>query len=43
MIAGDADAAEEYMARHLGHVRSLWAAGQEEGAEERPARRLGTR
>jgi DNA-binding GntR family transcriptional regulator len=26
MLAGDAPAAEECMARHLGHVRSLWAA-----------------
>ncbi|MDJ0344695.1 GntR family transcriptional regulator [Streptomyces sp. H10-C2] len=30
MIAGDAEAAEECMSRHLGHVRSLWAVGQEE-------------
>ncbi|GJF33138.1 GntR family transcriptional regulator [Kitasatospora sp. NE20-6] len=27
MIAGDAEAAEACMARHLGHVRSLWATG----------------
>ncbi|KUH39339.1 MULTISPECIES: GntR family transcriptional regulator [Streptomyces] len=26
MLAGDAPGAEECMARHLGHVRSLWAA-----------------
>lgn len=27
MLAGDADAAQLVMSRHLGHVRSLWAAG----------------
>lgn len=44
MISGDAEAAEACMTRHLGHVRSLWAAGQEEAAaEERPALRLGAR
>ncbi|WP_044366336.1 GntR family transcriptional regulator [Streptomyces natalensis] len=32
MVAGDAEAAERCMARHLGHVRSLWA----EDAERRP-------
>ncbi|GAB7186204.1 GntR family transcriptional regulator [Kitasatospora sp. Ki12] len=43
MIAGDADAAEACMTRHLSHVRSLWA-GQEEAAEpERPALRLRAR
>ncbi|WP_051798206.1 GntR family transcriptional regulator [Streptomyces sp. NRRL S-337] len=36
MVAGDAKAAEKCMARHLGHVRSLWA----QGAQDRiPARR----
>lgn len=36
MVAGNAKAAEKCMARHLGHVRSLWA----ESAQERvPARR----
>ncbi|MEV7179278.1 GntR family transcriptional regulator [Kitasatospora sp. NPDC093679] len=38
MIAGDAEAAEECMSRHLGHVRSLWAAGLEAPAEEEPLR-----
>ncbi|WP_030242862.1 GntR family transcriptional regulator [Streptomyces sp. NRRL S-350] len=43
MIAGDAEAAEACMTRHLSHVRSLWA-GQEEAAEpERPALRLRAR
>ena len=27
MLTGDAEAAESCMARHLGHVRSLWAQG----------------
>ncbi|WP_156724957.1 GntR family transcriptional regulator [Streptomyces apocyni] len=27
MVAGDAEGAEQCMARHLGHVRSLWAEG----------------
>lgn len=44
MVSGDAEAAEVCMARHLGHVRSLWAEGREESAEEeKPARRLGMR
>jgi DNA-binding GntR family transcriptional regulator len=43
MVAGDAEAAEQCMARHLGHVRSLWAAGQAEAAGERPALRFGAR
>ncbi|MFE0460111.1 GntR family transcriptional regulator [Kitasatospora sp. NPDC058965] len=42
MLTGDADAAEACMARHLGHIRSLWAEGREEAAE-RPALRLGMR
>ncbi|MFF4607870.1 FCD domain-containing protein, partial [Streptomyces sp. NPDC001339] len=25
MLAGDAEKAEQCMAKHLGHVRSLWA------------------
>ncbi|WP_369217178.1 GntR family transcriptional regulator [Streptomyces flavofungini] len=29
MLAGDAEAAEQCMARHLGHVRSLWAESDE--------------
>ncbi|CAL9349887.1 GntR family transcriptional regulator [Streptomyces sp. enrichment culture] len=29
MLAGDADAAEECISRHLGHVRSLWAKGEQ--------------
>lgn len=43
MIAGDAEAAEECMARHLGHVRSLWAAGLEAPAEEEEPLRLRAR
>lgn len=46
MISGDAEAAEECMARHLGHVRSLWAVGKEEPAAAKPEpvlkRRLGS-
>ncbi|MEV7923451.1 GntR family transcriptional regulator [Kitasatospora sp. NPDC088779] len=43
MLAGDADAAEACMTRHLSHVRSLWA-GQDEAAEEaRPALKLRAR
>ncbi|MGR8008138.1 GntR family transcriptional regulator [Streptomyces hypolithicus] len=30
MISGNAEGAEACMARHLGHVRSLWAVGQED-------------
>ncbi|MGF1431229.1 GntR family transcriptional regulator [Kitasatospora sp. LaBMicrA B282] len=45
MLTGDADAAEACMARHLGHIRSLWAKGQEESEEEKPSPslRLGSR
>ncbi len=43
MISGDATAAEEFTAQHLGHVRSLWAAGHDSAAEERPSLRLGAR
>ncbi|GGU97353.1 GntR family transcriptional regulator [Kitasatospora herbaricolor] len=43
MISGDADAAEECMSRHLGHVRSLWAEGRADAEEERPALRLRAR
>ncbi|MFC9242521.1 GntR family transcriptional regulator [Streptomyces sp. NPDC057136] len=39
MLAGDAKAAEKCMARHLGHVRSLWARG--EGAEGSGGRHSG--
>lgn len=43
MLAGDAEAAEACMTRHLSHVRSLWA-GQDEAAEEaRPALKLRAR
>ena len=34
MLAGDAEGAEDCMSRHLGHVRSLWAAGLETPEEE---------
>ncbi|MFE2922537.1 GntR family transcriptional regulator [Streptomyces goshikiensis] len=40
MLSGDAEAAEACMARHLGHVRSLWAQGRDEPVG-RPAARLG--
>ncbi|MFF0742225.1 GntR family transcriptional regulator [Streptomyces sp. NPDC004111] len=44
MLAGDAGAAEACMARHLGHVRSLWARARDEPVEQRPtARKLGVR
>ncbi|WP_329499706.1 GntR family transcriptional regulator [Kitasatospora herbaricolor] len=43
MISGDAEAAEECMSRHLGHVRSLWAEGRADAEEERPALRLRAR
>ncbi|MFG2140144.1 GntR family transcriptional regulator [Streptomyces sp. NPDC048650] len=42
MVAGDVRGAEECMTRHLGHVRSLWAEGEESIPAERPVRkRLG--
>ncbi|MCA6095492.1 GntR family transcriptional regulator [Streptomyces sp. SCA3-4] len=34
MLAGDAKGAEKCMARHLGHVRSLWAKGDKEEAPQ---------
>ncbi|MFJ9606658.1 GntR family transcriptional regulator [Kitasatospora sp. NPDC101176] len=43
MIAGDAEAAEACMTRHLSHVRSLWAGQGEPVEEERPALRLRAR
>ena len=44
MISGDAGAAEQHMARHLGHGRPLRAAGREQAAaEEGPAPHPGTR
>lgn len=43
MISGNAEAAEECMAQHLGHIRSLWAAGADTVVEERPALRLRAR
>ncbi|MFI9274214.1 GntR family transcriptional regulator [Kitasatospora sp. NPDC052896] len=42
LLAGDSAAVEACMVRHLGHIRSLWAEGQEEARAERPALRLGT-
>ncbi|KUJ41318.1 GntR family transcriptional regulator [Streptomyces albus subsp. albus] len=43
MLAGDAKGAEKCMARHLGHVRSLWAKGESGRESARgPRRRLGT-
>ncbi|MDI9888143.1 GntR family transcriptional regulator [Streptomyces sp. HNM0645] len=42
MLAGDELAAEECMARHLGHVRSLWArAGEKPVEQPRTKRTLG--
>ncbi|GAA3486116.1 MULTISPECIES: GntR family transcriptional regulator [Streptomyces] len=45
MLTGDAEAAEACMARHLGHVRSLWAQARDEPVEPRQpaARKLGVR
>ncbi|MFG2826738.1 GntR family transcriptional regulator [Streptomyces sp. NPDC048434] len=43
MLTGDAEAAESCMARHLGHVRSLWAQGRDEPLVPRPQRTLGVR
>ncbi|MFJ5926145.1 GntR family transcriptional regulator [Kitasatospora sp. NPDC092948] len=31
LLTGDAKAAEECMTRHLGHIRHLWAAGEQAG------------
>ncbi|WP_406263606.1 GntR family transcriptional regulator [Streptomyces sp. NBC_00191] len=42
MVAGDHAAAEACMARHLGHVRSLWAQARDEPVEPRPKRTIGT-
>ncbi|WP_406404576.1 GntR family transcriptional regulator [Streptomyces sp. NBC_00879] len=42
MVAGDHAAAEACMARHLSHVRSLWAQARDEPVEPRPKRTLGT-
>ncbi|MFE3523434.1 GntR family transcriptional regulator [Streptomyces sp. NPDC059161] len=41
MRSGDRTAAEACMARHLGHVRSLWARARDEPVETRPKRILG--
>ncbi|WP_351231055.1 GntR family transcriptional regulator [Streptomyces sp. NPDC002133] len=43
MLAGDAQAAEACMTRHLGHVRSLWAESADEPVEPRPRRGIGIR
>jgi DNA-binding GntR family transcriptional regulator len=43
MLSGDAEAAEACMTRHLSHVRSLWANGQEESEETRTGLRLRAR
>jgi DNA-binding GntR family transcriptional regulator len=45
MLAGDAQAAEACMTRHLGHVRSLWAKGLKDAeipAARRPGRKPAT-
>ncbi|MEC4015423.1 GntR family transcriptional regulator [Streptomyces sp. H27-D2] len=41
-LAGDAEGAEACMARHIGHVRSLWARARDEPVEPRHKFRLGT-
>ncbi|GGT18892.1 GntR family transcriptional regulator [Streptomyces purpureus] len=41
MLEGDDKAAEACMARHLGHVRSLWARARDEPVERRSRRTLG--
>ncbi|AZM49270.1 GntR family transcriptional regulator [Streptomyces sp. WAC 06738] len=41
MIAGNATAAQELMASHLGHIRTLWAAGRRSAAKRASALRLG--
>ncbi|MFI6685841.1 GntR family transcriptional regulator [Streptomyces sp. NPDC050485] len=41
MRSGDRPAAEACMARHLGHIRSLWAKARDESVEPRPKRTLG--
>ncbi|WP_328392545.1 GntR family transcriptional regulator [Streptomyces sp. NBC_00390] len=41
MMSGDQAAAEACMARHLGHVRSLWAQSRDEPATPSPGRTLG--
>jgi DNA-binding GntR family transcriptional regulator len=38
MVAGDAEGAEQCIARHLGHVRSLWAEGDQR-EKDRPSGR----
>ncbi|MGW1885651.1 GntR family transcriptional regulator [Streptomyces sp. NPDC001970] len=43
MLAGDAQAAEACMTRHLGHVRSLWAEAADGPVEPRPKRGTGIR
>ncbi|MFJ8309515.1 MULTISPECIES: GntR family transcriptional regulator [unclassified Streptomyces] len=43
MRSGDRPAAEACMARHLGHIRSLWARARDEPVEPRPKRILGGR
>ncbi|TVL91372.1 GntR family transcriptional regulator [Streptomyces sp. LX-29] len=44
LLAGDAEGAEACMARHLGHIRSLWARARDEPVEPRPeGLRLGAR
>ncbi|KUL55522.1 GntR family transcriptional regulator [Streptomyces sp. NRRL F-4489] len=40
MLAGDAEAAEHCMTRHLGHVRSLWAHSTQDHIPAQPSRPL---
>ncbi len=39
MLAGDAKGAEKCMSRHLGHVRTLWAQGDQDKAPAKGARK----
>ncbi|WEH37110.1 GntR family transcriptional regulator [Streptomyces sp. AM 4-1-1] len=41
MLSGDSAGAQEHMARHLGHVRSLWAVGRPVAAAPTAGTRLG--
>ncbi|MEU2157220.1 GntR family transcriptional regulator [Streptomyces sp. NPDC019396] len=43
MVAGDTAGAQDCMARHLGHVRSLWAQARDVPVEPHPRHRLGSR
>ncbi|MGC0334052.1 DNA-binding GntR family transcriptional regulator [Streptomyces sp. SAI-170] len=40
MVAGDAEGAERCMSRHLGHVRSLWAEGEQKAGNAAKAAKV---